>query len=100
MSEAHLQAERGLAVSFPCLPSKWGPNLEGSILCLGESSSGVPGKLGARKGCHGREEESRRALLRLLAGEKKAVKQHEWLRDSGDEEGLMQVLVGRVPNRD
>lgn len=46
-------------------------------MCLGESSSGGPGKLGARKGCHGREEESRRALLQLLAGEEKAVKQHE-----------------------
>lgn len=46
-------------------------------MCLGESCSGGPGKLGARKGCHGREEESRRALLQLLAGEEKAVKQRE-----------------------
>lgn len=47
-----------------------------------------------------REEESRRVLLQLLAGEEKAVMQHEWLRDSGDEEGRMQVPVGRVPSRD
>lgn len=107
VSEAHLQAERGLAVFLPfligclisCLPSQWGPNQEGSILCSGESGSGGPGKLGARKGCHRREEESRRVLLQLLAGEK-AVMQHEWLRDSGDEEGRMQVPVGRVPSRD
>ena len=67
---------------------------------MGGSGSGGPGKLGARKGCHRREEESRRVLLQLLAGEEKAVTQHGWLRDSGDQEGRMQVLVGRVPSRD
>ena len=65
-----------------------------------EDGSGGPGKLGARKGCHRREEESRRVLLQLLAGEEEAVTQREWLRDSGGEEGRMQVLVGRVPSRD
>lgn len=100
MSEAHLQAERGLAVSLPCLigclisclPSKWGLNQEGSILCLGGSSSGGPGKLGARKGCHRREEESRRVLLQLLAGEEEAVTQREWLRDSGERKGVRRSL--------